>query len=880
MFYYWLDFIAVFIYKTVRVKTKLQLILLKRITFMRHLFICTLFTIIVFITNAQPPQGISGKAPAIGRIAGKVVDALKSTPLEYSSVTIRNLKDSSIILGSLVTEKGIFEIVNIPLGAYELTVSYIGYKDYVQKPIMIIPPDKTDVNLGTLKVEEDTKVLQEVQVTAEKNFMQMNAEKKVFNMDKNTLSTGGSAVDALKQVPVVEVDQDGNLSMRGSGNIKVFINGRPSGITANNTKAVLDAIPSSQIESIEIISNPSAKYDAEGDVGIINIVLKKNTKAGLNGNFTVGYGTKYDANTGITINYRKNNISFSTSYNFRFTESYYKGTSQRYNTFPGQIPFYLNTSDKGTFNNFANTINSNVDWNIKEKNTLSFSALLSESNGTGKGKVRTDFLDSVVDYINAYNRYTDNTNLNWNAELNTSYRRIFKDNSNDLVIAANYAYSNRVSKPEYTQNLIDVNNIENPNAELFQRNDNKSISHSGFFQTDYVQPLKKIKSKLELGYRLSIRDILNELYADSLISSTQQFITDSSITNKYRYNEMINAGYIIFGGAVKKVMNYKVGVRLENTNIDIKQSVGSQQYKQKYFDYFPSASMSFNLPKSHTVSIAYSKRINRPGAEQLNPFGNYSDPYNILTGNPKMRPAYTHAVELSHVKTVELKKGKRDSVFQRTLFFSTTVYFRYAFNVFTRYRTVDSLGRSIVNFDNLSTGQNIGAEFSSRISLFKWWNFVLSANLFQNKIKGNVPNGEVNATTNSFQYNLRLMNNFNINTRASLQFMVMYRSKIKFLQGTITPMVFATLGFKYDFLKNNQASIAVNVSDVFHTQYFGVSTSGTTFTSAVKRFWESTVGNIVFTYRFGKSDSKSQFSKQKKSNFEDSGSGVDGGGGG
>jgi len=813
-----------------------------------------------------------------GRISGKVVDATKSTPLEYSSVTIKSVKDSTLILGSLVDEKGFFEIANVPFGAYELTVSFVGYTDFVQKPILVIPPDKMSVNLGTLKVTEDSKVLQEVQVTAEKNFMQINAEKKVFNMDKNVLATGGSAIDALKQVPVVDVDQDGNLSMRGSGNLRVFINGKPSGITTNNTKAILDAIPSSQIESIEVINNPSAKFDAEGDVGIINIILKKNTKAGLNGNFTIGYGTKYDANTGVTVSYRKNNISITTGYNFRFTESYYKGTSQRYNFFPNQSPYYLNTIDKGKYNTFANTVNANLDWSIKEKNSLSFGTLLSQSYSKTNAKVRTDFLDSFVDYLYAYNRYEVSKDLNYNAELNTSYRRTFKDNSNDLILSGNYAYSNRGSLPTYTQKTVNAVNSELPNIDLLQHNESKNISHSGFAQADYTQPFKKIKSKLELGYKFAMRDISSELSADSLLSATQQYVFDSSISNKYRFNEMINGGYIIFSGAVKKIMNYKAGIRLENTNILIKQNVGNQRYTQHYFDYFPSASVSFNLPKSHSISLSYSKRINRPNAEQLNPFGDYSDPYNILTGNPNMKPAYTHAVELTHVKSIDVKPSKKDSTFQRSIFFSTTVYYRYAYNVFTRFRTVDSFGRSIVNFDNLSIGQNVGIEFTNRTSLFRWWNFVLSANLFQNKIKGNVPNGEVDATTNSFQYNLRLMNNFTIGKHTSIQLMVFYRSKIKFLQGEITPMVFANLGVKYDFLKNNKASIAVNVSDIFHTQYFGVTTDGTSFTGNAKRYWESTVGNIVFTYRFGKSENKGPQTNKKKSNFEDNGAGVDGGG--
>ncbi|MFN8284553.1 MAG: TonB-dependent receptor [Chitinophagales bacterium] len=842
--------------------------------FLRSVIALTILLITSF-ANAQPPQGAGNLT---GRIYGKVIDAAKNTPLEYSSVTIQNLRDSSKIFGALVDEKGLFEITSIPLGAYKLTVSFVGYKDFVNEKVLVIPPDKLDVNLGTVKVSEDAKVLSEVVVSGEKALMTVNAEKKVFNMEKNTMAAGGSAIDALKQVPVVNVDQDGNLEMRGSGNIKIFINGRPSGITGNNTKAILDAIPSSQIESIEVINNPDAKYDAEGDVGIINIILKKNTKVGLNGNVTVGYGTKYDANTGVSVNFRKNNISFSTSYNFRFMESYFKGTSTRYNFFPNQNPYFLNTNDYGTFKNFANTINTNLDVNIKEKSSMSFSALFSESTGKNKSKNNTDFLDSFATPLSSYNRYSDTKSQNYSTEVNASYRRYFKDNANDLVLAGNYAYSYDRSKPVYTQRNLDVNDIESTIISLLQNNKNTSILHSGFVQADYAQPISKIKSKIEIGYRFGYRDYENELYADSLNSTTQQYVFDSSISNKYKYKEMINAGYFIFGGAIKKIANYKVGVRLENTNISIAQQVGNQQSKQKYFDYFPSASLSFNLKKNQSLSVAYSKRINRPRPEQLNPFGNYSDPYNILTGNPNIKPAYTHAVELTHVKTFALKPAKKDSTFQRSIFFSTTVYYRYSYNVFTRFRTVDTLGRSIVNFDNLNNGTNIGVEFTNKTTLFRWWNFILSANLFQNKIKGNVPNGEVDASTNSFQYNLRLMNNFTITPKASLQFMVMYRSKIKFLQGEITPMVFANLGFRYDFLKNNKASITVNVSDVFHTQYFGVSSNGTYFSGNVKRFWESTVGNIVFTYKFGKSENKQQMPKQKKSNFEDTGSGVDGGG--
>ncbi|MEZ5026215.1 MAG: TonB-dependent receptor [Chitinophagales bacterium] len=837
-------------------------------------FLCAIFSI-----SVQAQSGYNAPKPS-GKIIGKAVDAKSGDALEYSSVTLKNIKDTSILLGTLVGAKGYFEIDNIPFGEYTLVVSYIGYNDF-RKENISINPKNISVDLGTIKVNENSKVLNEVEITAEKTFMQLNAEKKIFNIEKNTLSAGGNAIDALKQVPMVDVDQDDNITIRGSDNIKIYINGKPSGITTNNANVILEAIPADQIESIEIINNPSAKYEAEGDVGILNINLKKSLKPGLNGSFTIGYATKYDANAGVSINYRKNKVSINTSYNFRFREGYGKGDGLRYNFFPSSTPFYIKTNDYGTRKNISNSINTSIDWDFKPKNTLSMSVLLSASNRKSDGVLHTNFLDSIANYTDANNRYTKEKSLDWDAEINTSYRRVFKDKSNDLVIAGNYAYSNNYSKPDYTQYFVDENENEASNPELYQRNRDKSISHSGFLQADYAQPFAKIKSKLELGYRFSIRGLNNELVADSLNSSSQIFELDSSISNAFKYKEMINAAYIIFGGSVKKVMDYKVGMRVEHSIINIAQKVGDQQYKQKYFDYFPSASMSFNLPRTNTISISYSKRIRRPRGRQLNPFGNYSDPYNILTGNPYLKPEYTHAVELSHFKNFDLKNGKKDSTFRRSIYLSTSIYYRYAYNVFTRFNIVDSLGRSIVNFDNLSKGQNIGVEFTGRFALWRWWNFTLSANLFQNKITGNVPNGELNSTTNAFRYDLRLDNNFNINKKASLQFMVLYRSKIKFLQGTISPMVFANIGFKYDFLKNNRASIAINISDVFHTQKFSVKTEGNNYTNTVNRYWESTVGRIVFTYKFGKSDGKSMYGKQKKTNnFEDDGGGVEGGGGG
>lgn len=819
-------------------------------------FLFLIFSSILF-ASAQPP--------ASGRISGKVVDATSGKPLEYSSLTIQNLKDTTIILGSLVDEKGNFEISAIPYSVYKLTVSFLGYKDYIIPALKVFPPDHVDVKLGTLKVNEDAKVLDEVEIKAEKSIMTLNAEKKVFNVDKNTLSAGGTAIDALKQVPTLNVDTDGNLENRGSTNLKIYINGRPSGITAGNTKAILEAIPANTIESIEVINNPSAKYEAEGDIGIINIILKKSANKGLNGNFTVGYATKYDFNTGVTLNFRNEKVSTSTNYSIRYNESFYGGNSQRYNFPNGISPYYLLSKDRTTSDNINNTLTNTTDWYIKEKNTWSFSTLLSNNLGFSNGKSQSDLTDSAAAFLTGFNRYTKDKSINYNAELTTSYRRTFKSNSHDLVLTGNYAYVNRGRNPDYTQLYFDINNTEYTQVPLIQSNTIKNKNHTAYFQADYTQPFEKVKGKFETGYRASYRNLLNDFYADSINHILNKTETDSSITNRFRYKELINAAYAIYGGNYKK-FSYKVGMRFEYSLVNGKQYVQAITNKQRYFDYFPSASFSLKLPKNNDISISYSKRINRPQPEQLNPFGSREDVLNILTGNPNLKPAYSHNLEFTH--TASFKKG---------VFLTSTIYYRYAQNMFTRYRLVDSTGLSIVTFDNLNKGQSAGGEFTVRAGIFKWWNIMANVNLFYNQMKGTVPPETTATSSHSFQYNFRIMNTFTFWENASLQFMVNYRSPFNYLQGKINHMVFASIGFKKDILKNKQGTIAINVNDVFHTMYFGVNTAGSTFSGSTKRYWESTIGTITFTYRFGKNDNKPTTPAKKKNNFEDSAGDVIGG---
>jgi outer membrane receptor protein involved in Fe transport len=829
---------------------------------MKYLYTIFFFASYLFCV-AQPPNFNVANAPAIGKIYGKVIDAKTNQALSYSSLVIVSLADSTLEYGALVEEDGKFEISQIKIGAYRLSVSFLGYKDYVIEKLLIIPPDKIEQNLGILKVEEDSKVLDEVKIVAEKSVMQLQADKKIFNVEKSALSAGGTATDALRQIPTVDVDYQGNISMRGSSNMQIFINGKPSGITGANKQAVLDAIPANAIESIEILNNPNAKFDAEGEAGIINIILKKNYQKGINGNVTVGYGTKYKSNFGVLLNFKKNKINFTSSYNFRFNETHSNGFNNRKNINEDNSFYFINTNDVSRQKQgYSNTINLNLDYDINDKNSISFGTLFGSNWRKNDGTTYYNFLDSLGDVANYFERYENNKRNNWNTDANIYYTKKFKNKGQNLVVSSNYSYSSQKENPQYQQQLFFTDKTINPFIQkTIENNRTTENAHIFQFQTDYTQPFEKSKTQLEVGVKTTMRNIVNDFYADSLNRSTGNYDKNYGLINNFNFIENINATYGVFSGAYKK-FSYKTGLRVEQSNIYGKQSIGNYNFERHYVDFFPSVFVAQEFNKGHKLQLQYRRSINRPNTEALNPFGSQSDPFNIRVGNPAIQPVYTHAVEMSYVKNF------------KNIFLTTTVYYRQSKNPNTRYRTVDSNGVSILNFGNLDLGRNIGTEIILRAQLTKWWSIMANPNLFYNALIGKVPNGEVDQNTNNFTWNMRVMSNFKVWKNAEIQLMWFYRGKIKFLQGELQPFTFVNLGFKKDFLKDNKASIAINISDIFHIQNFRVNSIGNNFEGNVKRQWETTIANIVFTYKFGK-DVKTNTPKKKG---DDGGSGVDGGG--
>lgn len=782
-------------------------------------------------------QSSSAQAPS-GKIYGSVIDEDNKAPLEYATILLKNSKTQTTT-GGLTDEKGRFNIDNIPLGTYLLEIAYIGYNSYIQKEFKI-QASALSQNLGEIKLAQSASLLDVVEVVGEKSMFQLGGEKKIFNVDKNAISAGGNAMDAMKQIPTLDVTMDGNITLRGSENIIIYINGKPSGMTSDSKQAILESLPANSIESIELITNPSSKYDADGTAGIINIVLKKNYNRALNGVANIGYSTKYKNNAGFSLNFKKNKINFTSSYNYRFNQSFRGGETNRKNIFEDYSNFIKSKSDS-KYKRISGNINLVLDIDITDKATISFANVITADGGPNEELNFNSFYDANEIYYGGFGRTKEGNRKGYNLNSNFNYAQKFKNNGQKLNISSNIVSGKSISNKDFLQLNYDENEfpIDLIPQQEFNRNTEKNVLSST--QADYIHPFKK-HGELEAGVKFSFRQLYSDFYADSLNRSNQETEYNADVSNSFIYNEFVNAAYITFGGKVKD-FNYKFGVRSEQSNIAIENNQVNNKFKNNYIDFFPSAFLSQKLPKNHEIQASYSYRINRPSPWMLNPFADYDDPLNIRVGNPYLKPEYIHALEFTYLKN------------WKSTFLTASVYYKNSNNNFNRARIVDpETSVATMYWDNLDQSQNIGSEVIFRTPITKWWSFMINGNVFYNKIQGKIPGDDNDNSVNSFQWNTRAMTNFKFWKNTELQLSYRFNSKMEYLQGYIKPMQSLDIGLKKDFLKNNKASIALNVQDIFNTRKFSIFNSGVNYASDASFKWESRVFTINFSYRFGKQE--------------------------
>lgn len=865
----------------------------------------------------------SGQNINIGHFYGKLVDAKTNKPIAAATIQLKGNKYDTatkkmkeIILATVLTQaNGDFSLDELPVfGNFKFTASAIGYKP-LDKPLSFgikFPQGgvtgglqegnggavqqiigMADKDLGNLKMQVNPNDLGNVTVTAPvKQQFEMGIDRKVFNVDKNLVSTGQTATEIMKSIPSLNVDIDGNVTLRNA-TPTIFIDDRPTTLT-------LDQIPSDIIDKVEIITNPSAKYDASGgNAGIINIVLKKNKKTGYNGGLRTGIDSwgKVNAGGDLSVRQGKINAFINTSYNQRKFVSNSNTIQNNLFNPPSNIHANSDAINNGNFR----FIRGGLDFLADNRNTIT----LSGNYVRGQFSSETNFTtDSTINSVySAYNQSKSTSNRSFeNTGGQLGYKHNFAKNGHDITADFNYNSSQMNSNGYNNTFTYYPNTTTQKQIPLLQQSVNEGFNHFYTAQTDYENPFADNK-KIEAGARAAIRDFGNNSTQLKFNPATGNYETIRSISNKYKFNDQVYAAYFNYSAKIKN-WSYQLGIRAESSNYTgtLLNAAGadSANFKVKYpLSLFPSAFITYKVDDKQDVQVNYSRRINRPNFFQLIPFPDYSNyPITVSVGNPELKPEFTNSFELSY-----------DNAYKKSSNFLATLFFKYTTDLLTRYtyRGKDALKQNsndsvyYSTFINANSGISYGLELTNKMPVTKWWDIILNVNLFNSQINASNVNGvngtagNISVPSNSLVSWFGKMNNtFKLSKGFSIQFSGDYQSKTVLpqnsgggggrgpfsdIQTTAQGYVLPRYGFDaairkdWTWKKGQSGSLTLGINDIFHTEYYKTySEQSGLFMQNNERISNPQVLRLNFSYRFGKFDANLFKRKNLKS---DQGSGMD-----
>lgn len=798
----------------------------------------------------------SAQKPISCSVSGSLIDSTIAEPVVYA--TVKLLRNDSLLTGCITDDKGNFAIKDLRPGTYRLEINHLAYEAKVIAPLNLYA-EKPNRALGKITLQPKASDGPAVQITDRQDLMLNTIDKKVYNVERNQLAAGGAVTDMLKNIPSVEVDIDGNLSLRGSGNVTVLIDGKPSSLTGAGRSAAIQQIPASSVKSIEVITNPSARFDPDGMAGIINIVTKKDKAAGLNGNLSVGLGTHQKYNASLGLNYRAKKFNVYTSYSFRLEDRWNRGWSTTLTPADTLTPFLAQRS-RGSRESMDNMLRGGVDWYASERTTI----------GIAGGASMQDQNSAEISYFEeedangaAYARYdrpvySDETRRTYDGELNLSQR--FKQQGRTLDARIAYSEGTTLENSYFRTIHFLENGMGTSQPDDYQNNYQADKIGLGTAQVDYAHMAGK-KNKLEGGLKATSRDIINDFASESLDHSIETYVNDSLISNTFHYQERIFAGYGIWTRSLSTRLGMQVGLRAEEA---LTQSILIGQrdpYPNNYFNLFPNAYLNYRPKEGHDLRLSYSRRINRPTTDQLNPFTDYSNPKRLRIGNPRLLPEYIDAVELSWGA-----RYKWGSV-------SSTGYFRYMTDSHTRYWEAISPGSDtlVMTFANLLNGQSYGLEAIGEMKPAKWMECMVSLNLFRTVM--NATNLEPDLTVDNLGMTAQFNSTYFISKNTSLQIGGNYRSPRYGPQGVFAAMFSADISVKQNLFKG-KGSLNLRMSDLTNTQRFKITADTDLLVTENYRKRESRIGYVTFTYRFGKgeaSPAKRRRTEERQSGDPDGG---------
>ncbi|SKB74651.1 TonB-dependent receptor domain-containing protein [Daejeonella lutea] len=767
------------------------------------------------------------------KIKGRVLDETKK-PLDFATISLLNASDSALVRTAVSGLDGSFLFENLSAGNYNVSVSMVGYRKLKTKDFTITEASPAK-DLGEISVMRDNKMLGEVTVRAVKPFIERKIDRLVVNVESSSVATGSTALEVLQRAPGVTLDQNDNIAMQGKQGVLVMLDGKQTYMSSADVANMLRNMPSSQIETIELITNPSAKYDAAGNSGIINIKTKKSNTVGTNGTLTAGagMGDNYRGNGGLSLNHRNKNINLFGNYNYSTREQGQNMIIDRIvsgsnvTTYFGQTGSFIRDNDN---NNFK----AGLDIFIDKKNTLGFlvngylnsgSELYNNTTLIGRSFTQTD--SSVIAINDASSRYRS-------MAYNANYKTILDTAGKELSIDLDY------SRYKGNENTLYDNHFYNANGSVtapsFIQNNTPSIINIKAVKLDYSMPFSKTM-KMEAGLKSSWVKTDNDFQFERLLNNTWQ--NDPGRSNQFIYDENVNAGYLNLNKQYKST-SVQLGLRAEQTNSNGNSITTAKEVKRSYIDIFPSVFINQTLSKNHDLGVSYSRRIDRPSYDALNPFMFFLDQYTYNQGNPFLNPQYTNNFELSY----NYKKT-----------YSLTFNYSLTRDVITQVLLPDTAKKALFQTnENLDKQINYSMNLNAPISLSKWWSTSNNTSVFYMGFRSpNLRGQELNSGRVVLQLNSQ--HKFIISPSITGELNGDYTSPLEYGTLKISSQYGLDLGLSKSFMKK-KANIKLALSDIFDTREQKISSAyeGLNYNLVQKN--ETRIGRVTFTYRFGKSEIK------------------------
>lgn len=788
-----------------------------------------------------------------GVINGKVIDKNTKQPVPYVNVSV--MEDNTIVTGGLTQENGNFTIKGLALKKYTIEIQFIGYKKVVQE-VTLTENNKT-ANLNTIAIEEEAVQLAGVEIVKERSTIEQKIDRKVVNVGKDLIASGNTASEILNNVPTVSVDpQTKELSLRGNSNVRVLIDGKPSNIDAAQ---LLQQIPSSSIKQIELITNPSAKYNPEGMSGIINIILHKNSQEGFNGSINSGvtFGITPKTNSALNLNYKVGKVNFYTNYGLNHGKNANEGYINSYR------PLFENKQEFGGDNlNTSHLVKLGMDYYINEKNTISFYTNQNLVNGSGDGYTNINYSSLL---LRDSQQLSDSETDNYTQTYDLAYKHDFAKKGETLDFQANFSNTDSPENSDYIFNQV------NPNSTRVTNNDIERDTDYLQINLDYVNPLSETV-KLEVGAETRIQKITNNF--DETISEPSEAYNRVGNSN-FVFSRNIHSFYTNIGKQWKK-WSVQAGVRLEQYEIDgdfenvVTSTTPSENINDQstieddIFAIYPSLFFNYKASDKDSFNFNFSRRVDRPSIGQISPIREWTTPLVESRGNPALEPQFTNSFEVNYTRTTKI-----GSV-------TAGVFYRQINDEIGRviYKNPDNVNQDIISYDNFDDNNTVGTEISANLKLATWWSVNASSDAYFRTVKGTVQNANTQAQERAeadvVAFNIRMNHNFVANKKLRFNLFAMYRGRDLGLQFEREPMYRMDIGSTYTILKG-KGSITARFNDVFETMNFAFD-GNIPYRQTGAFYWESQTFYVGFNYMFGGGKNSAMQRKQRDQN-ETQGSG-------